>query len=69
MCCDSSENCATTEESICSSDTKSVGLAYRSCPRDPGICGSELVSVPASGEAKLEMHELVAKEFKDGSIC
>ena len=69
VCCDISQDCARTDKSICSLDTKSVGLAYWTCPRDPGICGSELVSIAASGESKLSLYELVAKDFKNGSIC
>ena len=45
VCCDNSENCAQTKDSTCSSDTDSIGLAYMTCPREPGLCGSEIISV------------------------
>ena len=72
-CCTSPLDCPYTEDSLCSYNTKTIGLAYYTCPRDASICGSRenirvLGDISNPEVFKMDSRQIGAS-FKDQIVC
>ena len=75
VCCSSPANCATnSSKKLCSFDSNAIGLAYYTCPREIGVCGSkEVITVDGTEDGNPNTLELFTDwnngSMVDGAVC